>query len=653
MNSASALPPRPVLAALAGARTSPTLLPLPHAHLLHPWQHRAASGALQRLIAFNTCLLAHPVGSGKSFIALAAAAAHFDLTPSLPPPLIVCPSPLIPQWRDLLSRFTLDFPIVSHATLSRRAPPATSLIIVDEAHHFRNPTTKRHRSLRSLSPTPALLLSATPIWNSPADLSTLLSLSLPSDTAAQLTPHPTSSPLSHPALAERLILSDVSSSPRSRLHTTLTPPGPPLTLAHSVLAAARGAMLYDEPGELFQVLVARRLASSPAAAIATLSRAASFLHLACDAHAHNRSISRRDVLRAFPSNTHAQTILPLWFDPSPPPFDPRPALSALLTAQSNLSSLPPVSPAKLQATLSVPRPVIVFTEYTATAVALTQSLPHSLSPLCISAANTFSPTLGSLTIPQALHILEHGSPLLRHPPQVAVLTPLGAEGLNLQFAESVVHFDLPWNPARLEQRTGRVDRPRTPSTPVHVLTIHPSPTLESAFHGKHTLRAKRAHVEHFLALTQSSLPLPAVDSPPPVVATAVDHLGPVAVVLLAGPVHSRAWQLVHARWQRSPLAATLARFDWPRASQASPSDLRLGILRYPYRLPINAEARDRWLRNQVRRAAATLPPLRQEDDPRLHVLGPDPLAPHIVPALLGFTAPALPLEDCSANAPVE
>ncbi len=42
--------------------------------------------------------------------------------------------------------------------------------------------------------------------------------------------------------------------------------------------------------------------------------------------------------------------------------------------------------------------------------------------------------------------------------QVMVSTEAGGEGLNLQFCHVVVNFDLPWNPMRLEQRIGRVDR---------------------------------------------------------------------------------------------------------------------------------------------------------------------------------------------------
>jgi len=42
--------------------------------------------------------------------------------------------------------------------------------------------------------------------------------------------------------------------------------------------------------------------------------------------------------------------------------------------------------------------------------------------------------------------------------RVLISTDAGGEGLNLQFCHVVVNFDIPWNPMRMEQRIGRVDR---------------------------------------------------------------------------------------------------------------------------------------------------------------------------------------------------
>ena len=42
--------------------------------------------------------------------------------------------------------------------------------------------------------------------------------------------------------------------------------------------------------------------------------------------------------------------------------------------------------------------------------------------------------------------------------QILLSTEAGAEGLNLQFCNLVVNYDLPWNPQRVEQRIGRCHR---------------------------------------------------------------------------------------------------------------------------------------------------------------------------------------------------
>ena len=42
--------------------------------------------------------------------------------------------------------------------------------------------------------------------------------------------------------------------------------------------------------------------------------------------------------------------------------------------------------------------------------------------------------------------------------RILISTDAGGEGLNLQFCHIVVNFDIPWNPMRIEQRIGRVDR---------------------------------------------------------------------------------------------------------------------------------------------------------------------------------------------------
>jgi SNF2 family DNA or RNA helicase len=47
----------------------------------------------------------------------------------------------------------------------------------------------------------------------------------------------------------------------------------------------------------------------------------------------------------------------------------------------------------------------------------------------------------------------------RHPLRVLIATEAAREGVNLQNrCADLFHVDVPWNPSRLEQRTGRIDR---------------------------------------------------------------------------------------------------------------------------------------------------------------------------------------------------
>jgi len=61
--------------------------------------------------------------------------------------------------------------------------------------------------------------------------------------------------------------------------------------------------------------------------------------------------------------------------------------------------------------------------------------------------------------------------------QILVSTESGGEGLNFQFCNQVVNFDLPWNPMRLEQRIGRVHR-LGQERDVHIFNLITKDTIE-------------------------------------------------------------------------------------------------------------------------------------------------------------------------------
>ena len=111
--------------------------------------------------------------------------------------------------------------------------------------------------------------------------------------------------------------------------------------------------------------------------------------------------------------------------------------------------------------------VIVFTEFRET--------QHMLAELC--AAQGWSPhrfhgQLNPLQKDAAIDAFRVGTG-----PQVLVSTEAGGEGRNFQFAHILVNYDLPWNPMRVEQRIGRVDRIGQ-ENPVTIFNFHVKGTIE-------------------------------------------------------------------------------------------------------------------------------------------------------------------------------
>lgn len=102
---------------------------------------------------------------------------------------------------------------------------------------------------------------------------------------------------------------------------------------------------------------------------------------------------------------------------------------------------------RLELDLNEPRiKILVFTEFRATQDMLTEYLEQK--GFKVTSIN------GSMDIDERLQAQRD----FRDDCQVMVSTEAGGEGLNLQFCHVVVNYDLPWNPMRLEQRIGRVDR---------------------------------------------------------------------------------------------------------------------------------------------------------------------------------------------------
>lgn len=61
---------------------------------------------------------------------------------------------------------------------------------------------------------------------------------------------------------------------------------------------------------------------------------------------------------------------------------------------------------------------------------------------------------------------------------VLVSSEVGSEGIDLQFARFEINYDMPWNPMRLEQRIGRIDRIGQESEKIYIFNAFCTNTIE-------------------------------------------------------------------------------------------------------------------------------------------------------------------------------
>lgn len=62
---------------------------------------------------------------------------------------------------------------------------------------------------------------------------------------------------------------------------------------------------------------------------------------------------------------------------------------------------------------------------------------------------------------------------------VMLFTEVGSEGLDYQFCNTMINYDLPWNPMRIEQRIGRIDRRGQKSEAVNIYNIITAETVDA------------------------------------------------------------------------------------------------------------------------------------------------------------------------------
>lgn len=68
--------------------------------------------------------------------------------------------------------------------------------------------------------------------------------------------------------------------------------------------------------------------------------------------------------------------------------------------------------------------------------------------------------------------------------KVLISGSIGAEGLDMQFCDAIVNYDLPWNPMKIEQRIGRIDRIGQESDKIHIYNLVIRNTIEEVIYNR-------------------------------------------------------------------------------------------------------------------------------------------------------------------------
>jgi len=389
-------------------------------------------------------LLADEVGLGKT-VEAGMVLREYMLRGMAERVLILVPASLVGQWRDeMAGKFGIDF-ATGHDTLLRQDPKrfwaqpriiasiaaarrkehaalltehSYDVVVVDEAHHLRNPASASYGLVNALQKRFLLLLSATPVQNDLLELYHLLTLLQPGIFKTQKqfkTAYVMPGKPREPANSDRLrdlmrgvmvrntrALAGLRLPPRHAA-TLRAVPGETEALCYRELTALARELAGNERHRLSLQHLLTAAGSSPAAAAAALDRfdgdgagSAKWQDLACR-------------YRGIAGGAKEAALISL--------LERNPGEKKMIFAHHRDSL------ARLAAVLRC----------------------RGMEPVIFE---------GGMTGPQK----DAAISAFRGDASVLLCSESGGEGQNLQFCNTLINFDIPWNPMTIEQRIGRIDR---------------------------------------------------------------------------------------------------------------------------------------------------------------------------------------------------
>jgi len=422
------------------------LLCLPHLNGVETFWHQVETVRKVLKQFRGRVLLADEVGLGKT-IEASMVLKEYLLRGMVERVLVLTPASLVGQWREELeAKFDIAC-ATTHDALLRNDPDAFwrqqrviasiaqarrgehaqrlltrnfDLVIVDEAHHLRDRTSQSYKLVDGLNKRFLLLLSATPVQNDLTELYNLLTLLKPGI---------------FKTLREFKAAYVTAGKPRQ--------PANPERLRELM----RSAMIRNT-----RAVVALKLPRRHAATIrvdgvegeraAYLDLAAAVRSLAAAGAARQR-LSVRHLLAAAGSSPAAAAGATARFAADHPDD---PAWKALAQRWAALGA-----GGKEAALLDLLRrnpteKKLVFVHYR-------ETLDH-LAGWLMQHGISFARFEGRLSGPEK----DAAVAAFRDEVPVLLCTESGGEGRNIQFCNTLINFDVPWNPMAIEQRIGRIDR---------------------------------------------------------------------------------------------------------------------------------------------------------------------------------------------------
>ena len=455
-----------------------------------------ALARLRVLLALHRgALLAEGAGVGKTYVAVAVARRYERV-------VVVAPASLRTMWEAALRRASVSARFHSFERLSRaRSTPdeEADLVVVDEAHHVRTPSTNRYAAVAALCDGAAvLLLSATPVQNRREDLSAQLALFL-GDVAWTMDDEELAG----------FVVRHRSDGAGDLLPAVQSPRWIQLPCEDDILELIAGlppsvaGSDEGDGGALVTYGLLRQWASSRAALVESLRRRIARAVALSAALESGRWPTRRELAAwtyadgamqlAFPELMASGDSVASADDLLPTVRRHEAALIDLLAVVKRQRDPDEARAEALRAIRARHRDsrIIAFSEYRATVRALAQRLlpDGGIAELTATSARVAG---GRVTRREVLAQLAPNAPRrgLGERIDLLVTTDVLSEGLDLHGASVVVHLDLPWNPARLEQRLGRVRRIGSAHKIVWTYALAPPASSERVLRIEDRLRRK-------------------------------------------------------------------------------------------------------------------------------------------------------------------